>query len=299
MNTYSLTHAPVAKAQMLIRKPVAQVFEAFVNPAITSKFWFTKGSGRLEPGKRIRWDWEMYGSSAEVNVQVVEPNRRILIEWSASGAPTTVEWIFTPRPDSTTLVSITESGFSGDGDEITQRALSSTGGFTLVLAGLKGFLEHNITLNLVPDRFPDARVKGAVVTQPNLELINSFFDAYGKRDFDGLHRVLAENAQWTALGRHPLSGVRKGFDQVIAFFDAMGAVMGKSNVRAEKLVVGADDRYVVECQHVWTNRKDGRNLDHLVCVLWKFENGKIVEGRHFFSDPKAADDFFNHAATEE
>ena len=51
---------PVAKAEMLIRKPVAQVFEAFVDPAITSKFWFTKGSGRLEAGKRIRWDWEMY-----------------------------------------------------------------------------------------------------------------------------------------------------------------------------------------------------------------------------------------------
>ena len=42
---------PVAKAEMLIRRPVTEVFEAFVNPAITSRFWFTKGSGRLEPGR--------------------------------------------------------------------------------------------------------------------------------------------------------------------------------------------------------------------------------------------------------
>ena len=41
---------PIAKAEMLIRKPAAEVFEAFVNPAITSKFWFTKGSGRFEEG---------------------------------------------------------------------------------------------------------------------------------------------------------------------------------------------------------------------------------------------------------
>ena len=41
-----------AKAEMLIRKPVAEVFEAFVDPAITSRFWFTRGSGRLEPGSR-------------------------------------------------------------------------------------------------------------------------------------------------------------------------------------------------------------------------------------------------------
>ena len=39
-----MTHNIVeAKAEMLIRKPVAEVFEAFINPDITSKFWFTKG----------------------------------------------------------------------------------------------------------------------------------------------------------------------------------------------------------------------------------------------------------------
>lgn len=151
----SIKHPPLAKTEMLIRKPVAEVFEAFVNPAITSRFWFTKGSGRLEPGKQIQWDWEMYASSAQVNVKEIEPNKRILIEWSAYGTPTTVEWIFTPRADNTTFVRITNFGFSGDEDEVVKQAISSTEGFTLVLAGLKALLEHNIILNLVPDRFPD------------------------------------------------------------------------------------------------------------------------------------------------
>ena len=149
------THAPFAKAEMLIRKPVAKVFEAFVNPAITSKFWFTKASGRLESGKQVRWDWEMYDFSVQVDVKAIEENARILIEWPASGAPTTVEWIFTPRPDGTTFVSVTNRGFSGDEDQIAQQAIDSTEGFTLVLAGLKAFLEHNVMLNLVADRFPD------------------------------------------------------------------------------------------------------------------------------------------------
>jgi uncharacterized protein YndB with AHSA1/START domain len=60
----AIKHPPVAKAEMLIRKPVAEVFEAFVNPDVTSKFWFTKGSGKLEAGSQVRWDWEMYGESA-------------------------------------------------------------------------------------------------------------------------------------------------------------------------------------------------------------------------------------------
>jgi uncharacterized protein YndB with AHSA1/START domain len=154
MNNLQLTHIPVAKAEMLIRKPVAEVFEAFVNPEITTKFWFTKSSGRLEGGKQVTWSWEMYNHSAQVTVKEVEKNKRILIEWSAYGAPTTIEWIFTPSKNDSTFVSVTNTGFQGDGDEIVAQALDSTGGFTWVLAGLKAYLEHNIMLNLIADRFP-------------------------------------------------------------------------------------------------------------------------------------------------
>lgn len=139
---------------MLIRKPVAEVFEAFVDPAITSRFWFTKGSGRLEPGKQVTWEWAMYGVSAPVSVKAVEQNRRILIEWPGDGGSTTVEWRFTPLPDDTTFVSITNTGFTGDTEAAAKQAVASTEGFTLVLAGLKALLEHGIRLHLVADRFP-------------------------------------------------------------------------------------------------------------------------------------------------
>ncbi len=135
------------------------------------------------------------------------------------------------------------------------------------------------------------------MTNSNLDLINKFFEAYGKRDMEALRLVLDEDAKWISLGQHPFSGVKDGFDEVIAFFDTMGAIMGGSNVRVEKLIVSENDQYVIECQHVWTNREDGHNLDHMVCVLWTFKESKIVEGRHFFADPKAGDDFFNYIAS--
>ena len=144
----------IAKTEMLIRKPIAEVFEAFIDPAITTKFWFTKSSGRLEPGKQVRWEWEMYNASTEVNVKAIEPNKRILVEWTSEGGPTTIEWVFTARPDKTTFVSITNSGFHGTQEEVAQQAIDATEGFTFVLAGLKALLEHNITLNLIADRFP-------------------------------------------------------------------------------------------------------------------------------------------------
>jgi uncharacterized protein YndB with AHSA1/START domain len=145
----------VAKAEMLIRSSVAKVFEAFVEPAITSKFWFSRGSGKLEAGKTVRWDCEMYGFSVDARVKALEPNKRILVEWSAYGMPTDIEWVFTARRDGTTFVSITNSGFGGSPQEIASNAVGSTEGFSFVLAGAKALLEHNVLLNLVPDRFPD------------------------------------------------------------------------------------------------------------------------------------------------
>lgn len=81
MNNLQLTQVPVAKAEMLIRKPASEVFEAFVDPEITKRFWFTKSTDRLEAGKHIVWTWEMYNHSIDVEVKEIEPNKRILIEW--------------------------------------------------------------------------------------------------------------------------------------------------------------------------------------------------------------------------
>ena len=154
MANLQLTEIPTAKSEMLIRKPVAEVFEAFVNPEITTRFWFTKSTGRLEAGKHITWTWEMYDISVQVNVKEVEEGKRILIEWGNYGSMTSVEWVFTPYESDKTYVSITNSGFQGDGDKVVKDALDSKGGFTWVLAGLKALLEHDLELNVIADAFP-------------------------------------------------------------------------------------------------------------------------------------------------
>jgi uncharacterized protein YndB with AHSA1/START domain len=90
-----------------------------------------------------------------VTVKAIEPNRRIVIQWPGYSSLTTVEWRFAPQKDGATFVSITEAGFTGDGDALVKQVTDSTEGFTLVLAGLKALLEHNLKLNLVADRFPE------------------------------------------------------------------------------------------------------------------------------------------------
>lgn len=131
------------------------------------------------------------------------------------------------------------------------------------------------------------------MAHPNLDLIDRFFAAYGKRDLAGLRSVLAENATWTFPGHHPLSGTKVGIDEIVSFFDAVGSIMGSSNPTVDKLVMGVAEQYVVECQHIRTNRMDGPNLDQQMCVLWNFEHGKIASGRHLAADQDALDVFYS------
>ena len=148
-----ISEQPVVKMSMRIRKPVAEVFEAFVNPDVTTKFWFNRATGgRLEPGKTVQWHWDIFDATAEVDVKAIEKNARIEIEWGDTNGKTPVEWVFTPRSDDTTYVEVTNSDFTGDGDEIMAMALDSTGGFALVLAAAKAYLEHGVDLKIVEDK---------------------------------------------------------------------------------------------------------------------------------------------------
>jgi uncharacterized protein YndB with AHSA1/START domain len=148
----------VVRSELLIRRPVAEVFEAFVDPAITARFWFSRGTARLVKGAELEWIWDMYGASTRVRVLDIEPNRFIRIDWDTDNEPTRVEWRFSEFKAGQTWVEIENSGFAGDEQARLTTALDSTGGFALVLAGAKIWLEHGTEPNFVLDRHPHARV---------------------------------------------------------------------------------------------------------------------------------------------
>lgn len=145
-------YIPIVECQMMIRKPVTTVFQAFIHPAITTKFWFTKSNGQLETGKTITWEWEMYGVSDNIKVKEIIPNQKITIEWD--DPITTVDFLFTPLTEDTSYVIIKNYGFSQTGNDLIEAVKNNTGGFTTVLDGLKAYLEFGLELNLVRDKFP-------------------------------------------------------------------------------------------------------------------------------------------------
>ncbi|NAS14441.1 SRPBCC family protein [Poritiphilus flavus] len=143
---------PMVECQMMVRKPVSEVFQAFVDPSVTTKFWFTKSSGKLEQGQTVTWEWEMYGVSAQVKVIELFPDEKITFEWD--DPPTRVDFDFSELSKASTYVVIKNYGFHQSGNELIEAIKNNTGGFTTVLDGLKAYLEFGIELNLVRDKFP-------------------------------------------------------------------------------------------------------------------------------------------------
>ncbi|MCG2607367.1 SRPBCC domain-containing protein [Acinetobacter sp. SM34] len=142
----------VIETQMLIRKPVAEVFHAFIEPEITSKFWFTSSTGHLIENRTVDWYWEKYEITTSVYIEQLINNELIQIIW---GEPkSTVDFIFEKITEQETYLRIRNYDISLDGSALVAFAIEQTAGFTTVLDGCKAYLEYGAQLNLVNDKFP-------------------------------------------------------------------------------------------------------------------------------------------------
>ena len=123
---------------------------------------------------------------------------------------------------------------------------------------------------------------------PNLDLIQDFFAAYGNNDLHGIRKVLDENIKWHIPGEHPLSGTKKGIEEVLKYFEQLG----KGSFKAETIVMGVNDTYVIDCHRNWSNMENEENLDNMSCLLWRIEDNKIKEVHNFPENQKIVDTFF-------
>jgi uncharacterized protein YndB with AHSA1/START domain len=48
---------------MLIRRPRAEVFNAFVQPQLITKFWLKSTTGPLTTGAQVEWDFMVPGAT--------------------------------------------------------------------------------------------------------------------------------------------------------------------------------------------------------------------------------------------
>ncbi|MBZ4375633.1 SRPBCC domain-containing protein [Corallococcus sp. AS-1-6] len=137
---------PKFQVQLKIRKPVAQVFEAVVNPAKLSGYFVKTSSGPLAAGTTVKWSFAEAPGEFDVITREVTPHERIVFEWPADGGYNTrVEMNFVPLDAGNTLVKISESGWKPDAQGI-KASYDNAGGWMHMMLCLKGSLEFGINL---------------------------------------------------------------------------------------------------------------------------------------------------------
>ncbi|WP_170334552.1 nuclear transport factor 2 family protein [Ruegeria arenilitoris] len=124
--------------------------------------------------------------------------------------------------------------------------------------------------------------------EENMKVVQDFFAAYGANDLGGIAAVMDENVKWHIPGRHPLSGTKNGRDEVLAFF----AQLGVAGFQADPVYFGADDTHVVDIHRGWSNAEGKPNVDTTWALVYRIENGKIVEATNLSADQDAANTFF-------
>jgi hypothetical protein len=125
-------------------------------------------------------------------------------------------------------------------------------------------------------------------SHPNLTLIHNFFQAYAAYDLDKIKTILSEDIQWHIPGKHPLSGTKKGIEEVLRYFQAIN----KFAFWAEPIVMGVNNEYVIDCHKNESRLSNEQNFSGFSCLLWRIEDHKIVEVYNFPQDQFKVDSFF-------
>jgi uncharacterized protein YndB with AHSA1/START domain len=149
MQAKEVAMKPEFRVSARISKPVAEVFDAVVNPTKLSAYFVTTGGGASAPlveGSTVIW-W----GDVPVEVEKVALNKKIAFRWDGGaneGHPpykTRVEMTFEPLNDGGTMVTIAEGGWQ-ESQAGLQKSYLNCEGWTQMMCCLKAWLEYGINL---------------------------------------------------------------------------------------------------------------------------------------------------------
>ena len=133
------------KTIIQVAKPVSVVFDAIIDPAKMSNYFIAKGSGKMEAGKEILWQFPEFETQFPIHVDKVEENNLVSFRWASGEQENNVEISLSPRAGNATLVTVVERGM--DNNEAGIKWLKgNTEGWANFLACLKAWLEYGINL---------------------------------------------------------------------------------------------------------------------------------------------------------
>lgn len=126
---------------------------------------------------------------------------------------------------------------------------------------------------------------------PNVVAYRRMIAAFNANDLGAVEALIDPSLQYTLPGKSPLACTTRGMEPHLRMLKAARELSG-GTLHLEPRAVAADGDYLV----VWgriTAEREGKRLDSDHCVMYRFSQGKIVEGRTLPVDLYAFDAFWS------
>ena len=135
------------KTGIQVSKPIAEVFEAIVNPDKMKNYFISKSSGYMKERETLKWKFLEMEIEFDIKVGKIEKPGYISFHWDGAfdGEETFVEMNLQEVENNSTFISITEKS-KNNNDQGIKWLKSNTEGWTNFLACLKAWMEYGIHL---------------------------------------------------------------------------------------------------------------------------------------------------------
>lgn len=126
----------------------------------------------------------------------------------------------------------------------------------------------------------------------NAALVERGYAAFNAGDMETLAELFGENASWHTPGRSPIAGDHVGREAAFAQFGRYGGETGGTFQAELRYVLADNDGRVVGVHHNSAER-NGKRLDVDCCLVFQIEDGRVTDGREYFYDLNAWDEFWS------
>jgi len=122
-----------------------------------------------------------------------------------------------------------------------------------------------------------------------MAVVDRMYKCFAAGDMDTIKRdVFASDIEWALPGHHPLSGVKKGADEVVDFF----AALMQTGIRVDNISFGTIGNDKVVEQHIGHGTIGGREYPFPTCSVYTIRNNKIQNVQVYTADQHGVDEYF-------
>jgi hypothetical protein len=128
--------------------------------------------------------------------------------------------------------------------------------------------------------------------QKNAEIVRRGYAAFNSADIKTLTELFDEKASWHTPGRASIAGDHVGRDAAFAQFGRYLEGTGGTFKAELRHLLADDDGQVVGVHHN-SGMRNGNRLDVDCCIVFQVRDGRITDGREFFYNVQAWDEFWS------